>query len=123
MRNTIQRDLVLEIINNSLDHLTAEEVFEVASKSIPNISLTTVYRNLNLLVDIQKIRKIKSFDGKDHYDKLHSKHDHFICLKCKKIFDIYQTVNLNYKNIPDDFEIVNFDITYSGYCNECKKGR
>ena len=123
MRNTIQRDLVLEIINNSLDHLTAEEVFEVASKSIPNISLTTVYRNLNLLVDIQKIRKIKSFDGKDHYDKLHSKHDHFICLKCKKIFYIYQTVNLNYKNIPDDFEIVNFDITYSGYCNECKKGR
>jgi Fur family transcriptional regulator, peroxide stress response regulator len=123
VRNTIQRDLVLEIINNSLDHLTAEEVFEVASKSIPNISLTTVYRNLNLLVDIQKIRKIKSFDGKDHYDKLHSKHDHFICLKCKKIFDIYQTVNLNYKNIPDDFEIVNFDITYSGYCNECKKGR
>ena len=122
MRNTIQRDLVLEIINNSSNHLTAEDIFEIARITIPNISLNTVYRNLNILVDSQKIRKIKTFDGKDHYDKLH-KHNHFICLKCKKIFDVPETFNLNYKIIPDDFEIVNYDITYSGYCNECKKGR
>ena len=92
-------------------------------KEFSNISLGTVYRNLNVLVELQRIRKIKTFDGKDHYDKLHIKHNHFICLKCNKIFDIHETSNIEYKNIPDDFEIVNYDITYSGYCNECKKGR
>ncbi len=123
MRNTIQRNLILDIINNSCEHLTAEEVYEIARKSISNISLGTVYRNLNILVELQKIRKIKTFDGKDHYDKLHIKHNHFICLKCNKIFDIHETFDFNRKSIPNDFEIVNYDITYSGYCNECKKGR
>ena len=45
------------------------------------------------------------------------------CKRCNKIFDIHETSNIEYKNIPNDFEIVNYDITYSGYCNECKKGR
>ena len=89
MRNTTQRNLILDIINNSCEHFTAEEVYEIARKSILNISLGTVYRNLNILVELQKIRKIKTFDGKDHYDKLHIKHNHFICLKCNKIFDIH----------------------------------
>ena len=84
MRNTTQRNLILDIINNSCNHLTAEKVHEIARKSISNISLGTVYRNLNILVELQKIRKIKTFDGKDHYDKLHIKHNHFICLKCNK---------------------------------------
>ena len=123
MRNTIQRNLILDIINNSCDHLTAEEVYDIARKSISNISLGTVYRNLNHLTELQKIWKIKTFDGKDHYDKLHIKHNHFICLKCNKIFDILEISNIEHKNIPDDFEIVNYDITYFGYCNECKKGR
>ena len=69
------------------------------------------------------MRKIKTFDGKGNYDKLHIKHNHFICLKCNKIFDIHETSNIEYKNISDDFEIVNYDITYSGYFNECMKER
>ena len=101
MRNTTQRNLILDIINNSCEHLTAEEVYEIARKSISNISLGTVYRNLNILVELQKIRKIKTFDGKDHYDKLHIKHNHFICLKCNKIFDIHELSNilLHFKQI------------------------
>ena len=59
MRNTTQRNLILDITNNSCEHLTAEEVYEIARKSISNISLGTVYRNLNILVELQKIRKIK----------------------------------------------------------------
>ena len=62
MRNTTQRNLILDITNNSCEHLTAEEVYEITRKSISNISLGTVYRNLNILVELQKIRKIKTFD-------------------------------------------------------------
>lgn len=54
MRNTTQRNLILDIINNSCEHLTAEEVYEIARKSILNISLGTVYRDLNILVELQK---------------------------------------------------------------------
>lgn len=123
MRNTKQRDLILNIINSSYNHLTAEEVYEIARKEISNISLGTVYRNLIVLTNLRKIRKIKTFDGKDHYDRMH-RHNHFICLKCNKIFDLNDNSFLhNNKDVPKDFEVVGCDITYSGYCNECKKGR
>ena len=118
-----QREDLLSVLKNSKSHPTAEELYNSIKEKIPSVSRGTVYRNLNVLVELQKIRKIKTFDGKDHYDKLNIKHNHFICLKCNKIFDIHETSNIEYKNIPNDFEIVNYDITYSGYCNECKKGR
>ena len=118
-----QRQEILDFLIESYDHPTADEVYNEVKKRGSTASKGTVYRNLNILVELQKIIKIKTFDGKDHYDKLNIKHNHFICLKCNKIFDIHETSNIEYKNIPNDFEIVNYDITYSGYCNECKKGR
>ena len=123
MRNTKQRDLILKIVNDSYSHLTADEVYVLVRKELPNISLGTVYRNLNVLVNLKKIRKIKTFDNKDHYDKAFKKHDHFICLKCNRVFDLYDTNYIESKILPKSFEVINCDITYSGYCNECKKGR
>ena len=50
LRNTKQRDLILSIVNNSYSHPGALDIYNEAVKLIPNISLGTVYRNLNLLI-------------------------------------------------------------------------
>ena len=49
MRSSKKRDLVCEIVNLSCSHPTAEEIYEMSRQQIPNISLGTVYRNLNTL--------------------------------------------------------------------------
>ena len=90
MRDTKQRSLILEIVNNSYEHLSAEKIYDIAKKEMPNISLGTVYRNLNLLFENGNIRKIKSDDNIDHYDNLKNEHNHFICCKCNKIYDVFE---------------------------------
>ena len=69
MRNTRQKDLIYEVVVSRSCHLTADEIYNECIKSIPNISLGTVYRNLNSLVDSRKIRRIKMPNNIDRYDK------------------------------------------------------
>lgn len=89
MRITKQKNLILEIVNNSKEHLSVEEIYKLTRKEIPNISLGTVYRNLNLLLNNGNIRKIK-LNGIDHYDSIKKFHNHFICNKCNRIYDIFE---------------------------------
>ena len=58
MRNSIQRNLVYDIIQVSCDHPTADMVYLRAKQTMPKISLGTVYRNLNELVELGKILRI-----------------------------------------------------------------
>lgn len=120
MRNTKQKDLIFNIINDAKNHPTAKDIYKMARTYLPSISLGTVYRNINVLLLNNKIKKVGSFDGKDHYDNINIRHNHFVCLKCNKIFDVFDSISL--KNI-NDFEIINCDTIYSGYCSECKKGK
>ena len=57
-RMTGQRRLILEAVLRADDHPTAMQVYERVAASMPNVSLTTVYRNLNLLVETGEIRRI-----------------------------------------------------------------
>ena len=120
MRNTKQKDTILSVINYSDKHLTAEGVYEEVKKIIPNISLGTVYRNLNNMVDSNLIRRIKTNDGFDHFDNVLIAHDHFICLACNRIFDIFEDVHV--KKTLNVGIVMNYDIIYKGICNDCKEG-
>ena len=118
MRNTKQRNLILNIVNSSYDHLNAESIYEIARKTIPNISLGTVYRNLNQLLEMKKIKKIKMADG-DRFDNLNELHNHFICEKCHKIIDVKDNIRLNYK--IGNNKIVDYEINFIGICEDCLK--
>ncbi len=116
-RNTKQSALILNIINNSCEHLNAYEVYNKCLKHINNISLGTVYRNLNNLVDNHQIRKIIDLNGVEHFDNLKISHNHFICTNCMQISDIIDKVN-----IPLECEvgkIMDYEIIYKGLCHNC----
>ena len=70
MRNTKQKKLIYEIVDNSHNHMTANEVYEKARESINNISLGTVYRILNVLSNNHQIRRITTKSGVDHFDSI-----------------------------------------------------
>ena len=124
MRNTKQKQLVYDIIESSYDHLTANLVYEEARKTISNISLGTVYRILNDLVDNHKIKRLTTKSGIDHFDRIDGKrHHHFICDKCGKITDVFQSNFTYQKNELKDYQIDSVEITFTGLCNDCLKGR
>ena len=119
MRNTKQRSLVLEIINNSYNHPTAYQVHEECLKVLPNISLGTIYRNLNALVNMRKIMKIDTPDNITRYDKILS-HDHFICTNCSNVYDLNRS-NISYNEYIDGNKVYSCKIVYEGICHDCLK--
>lgn len=124
MRSTKQKDLVFSIINNSYSHLTAKQTYEIAIKTITNISLGTVYRILNVLADNHQIKRITTKSGVDHFDRIPNKrHSHFICDECERIVDIFKTDYKFNENELNGYQINDIEITFTGICNECMKER
>ncbi len=119
MRNTRQKDLILEIINSSYSHPSASEIHEKCLKKIPSISLGTVYRNLNLLVDLGLIRRIKMNDNIDRFDR-NDEHVHFICTRCLRIVDIHDDFFKGDINIGNN-RVMDYEINFKGICDKCLK--
>jgi Fur family peroxide stress response transcriptional regulator len=92
----------------------------------PGISLGTVYRNLNFLVDNKKLRKISIPNGSDRFDENVSKHHHMICRNCGKMFDVeipQRELNriTNFIHNRTGFLVDTSDITLEGVCRMCSK--
>lgn len=118
MKNTKQKKVILEIINKSNNHLDAYQIYNEARCSISNISLGTVYRNLNAL---EKDKQIISLivNGVKHYDRV-VPHYHFICRKCSKIVDVFDVGFPKIKNIENNI-VTDYEIVFKGICEECQK--
>jgi len=123
LRTTPQKMKIMEFLDRSRDHPTAEVVYQEVLKELPNISLATVYRNLNFLVLQGKIMKYE-INGEFHFDGVTDKHQHLICIHCGKIMDVeqkeihtYAMKKINYEGFDPDY----VNITYYGSCKDCKK--
>lgn len=119
MRKSNQKDLILDIINHSTNHYTAYEIYERCQIVLPNISLGTVYRNLNKMVMNTEIERIKTAEGYDRYDNKIKTHHHFICDKCQKIEDVFKSIVLNLNDY--DNEVTSYSIMFHGICKDCKR--
>ena len=90
---------------------------------MPSISLATVYRNLNLLVECGAVRKISGLDGSVHYDHCVEKHYHFICTCCNKVYDVpynvAQDLELKLKSLTG-LEAQSTELTFKGLCSDCQ---
>ena len=91
MKYSRQRSTILEIVQNSYDHPTAEEVYIKAQKKIPSLGIATVYRNLNQLSESGDIIRISQPGGVDRYDGQLEEHYHMRCMCCGELTDLYPT--------------------------------
>lgn len=123
MRNTIQKQVILDAVQTMHNHPTAEEIYLKISSEHPYISKATVYRNLNLLADNKAILRVKLSDGADRYDFNAQKHYHMRCKNCGKVYDapIPYYENLE-KQLKDsyNFTIESHIIEFIGVCADCK---
>lgn len=83
-----QREAIVNFLKTRKDHPTAEVIHSNIRNTYPNISLGTVYRNLNLLSETGVILKISLEDDSAHFDGFTHPHLHFFCNECRKVFDI-----------------------------------
>ena len=83
-----QREAIKEYLSHTKAHPTADTVYMNIRGNYPNISLGTVYRNLNLLAEQGEIMKLNCQDGSDRFDGNPKPHYHFLCNDCKKVLDI-----------------------------------
>ena len=110
---------ILNIVNESCEHLTAEKIFFEMKKKFPGIVLASVYNNLNMLTQQGSIRRV-SLDGQpDRYDKI-KKHDHLVCRKCGKIADFEFGDLTESLNGQLHSSIFDYDLKVFYECPECK---
>lgn len=116
-RMTKQRMLILEELKARNDHPTAQQLYETVKRKMPSISFGTVYRNLSLLHDLGLINEFNYQVA--HFDGNTSKHYHFVCTSCRKIYDIHENFNNIEKKVASRFTVKGHRIEFFGLCNVC----
>ncbi len=128
-RITPQRQVILEVVETSAEHLDAEAVFQRAREKDPSISLATVYRTLSVLKDMGLIeqRYLARDHAREHYEPVGApEHYHFTCLGCRKVVE-FQSPRV--KQMRGELqrelglEISHACICLEGYCQACTAKR
>ena len=122
-RMTHQRQVILQELRKTKTHPCADEIYFLVRKVIPNISIGTVYRNLELLSRMGFIKKIK-FDGNQmHFDGNPEKHYHVSCIVCHRIDDIPTNVVKKLEFSIEEIEgynILDHTLHFIGVCKQCR---
>ena len=120
---TRQRQVVLTVIMDSKEHLTANQVFERSKEMLPKISFATVYNSLRYLKDAGHIGDVNFGNGATRFDRMTERHDHAICSSCGRLVDIH--LDLPKELVAkasefSDFEPEYLELTLRGLCPDCK---
>lgn len=121
---TKQREVVLQVIRDAHEHLTANEVFAAAKDMLPSISFATVYNSLRYLKDAGHIAEIQFGNGASRFDRMTHRHDHAICTKCGTLVDIEMEhpQELIAKAAKySKFKPESLEFTLRGLCPDCAK--
>lgn len=119
-----QRESIKQYLASTNEHPTADTVYMHVKEEYPNISLGTVYRNLNLLTSLGEALKISDPDGADRFDGCVLPHSHFFCTECRKVLDLeLDTEELLKKHIAAsgfDGIVESSRTIFYGKCSDCK---
>ncbi len=127
IRLTRQRLVLLKLIDQSGQHLDAEQLYERAKQIDPKINRVTVYRTLKLLKEGQLVDELDlmHYEGDQHYyeTRMKQEHAHVVCLRCGKVEEFYgEPLNRLRRQIESHFgfQILAARTEVGGYCSHCQ---
>ncbi len=127
VRLTRQRQILLDLIDQSGQHLDAERLFQLAREKDPKLNRVTVYRTLKLLKAGGLVDELDLMhhDGDQHYyeTRLKQEHAHVICLRCGKIEEFFgEPLKRMREQISSHFgfQVVLARTEVGGYCSHCQ---
>ena len=119
-RNTNQRQIVYHSLE-ALGHATVEALIEYIRVHEENISLATIYRNISILLEEQKIKRVK-LQNETVLETVKADHFHFVCEACGNIYDVCTDKGLLLEQFSQQnmHEIKSCDVALYGLCQKCK---
>lgn len=119
-RMTQQRKAILKVMEEQNRPLFIEEILTHAMQEIPRINLSTIYRNIKILLEEKKVTLVELHGGKVCYEIVNNAHRHyFLCDGCSKIFPIKGCPKGLADMIPSGFQLMGHAISLNGFCLEC----
>ena len=119
-RNTIQKKIILDSIKNTKSHPNVNELLKIVKEKDSTIGKSSIYRNLNSMVEDGSVKLILTNSNSKRYDGDISNHNHFVCNKCNKVIDIMNEKTIDKKLEKEyNFIIQEKSTTYFGICNDC----
>lgn len=125
IRSSIQRAAIYKYLLEHKTHPTVDTIYNDLVKEYPELSKTTVYNTLHSLYEKKLIQAINIEDSELRWDADTSNHLHFRCIKCQKIFDIFDEKNLTKfndqckKKLPQGFTLSVIQTNILGLCKNC----
>lgn len=124
---TPQRQLVVQILlRNQEKHLSAEDIYHLVRRENPDIGLATVYRTLDLLSELEVLRKIDFGDGRTRYElreKAHH-HHHLICTACGRVEEFGEDLLEPLEEMVSKrsgFRVTDHQVKLFGLCRGCQE--
>ncbi len=111
---------LLNLIQNSDRHMSAEEIFMLCKDKGVRISFASVYRNLTNLVESGDIRRVPVTGEPDRFDKTIRAHDHAFCTVCGSVVDVDVGDMEKYLNDKLGDKIESYSLTIKFICPECR---
>ncbi len=125
LRNTPQRELILDVFLKREGHISTEQLYDIVKKRDPSVGQATVYRVLKLIVEAGLAREVDFGDCVTRYEHRynHPHHDHLICKGCGKTIEVVDTVIEELQKRMAEihsFELTDHEMYLYGYCEKCR---
>lgn len=122
-RLTPQRQLVWEVLRNAEHHLTAEQIHERVSATVPDFNVASVYRTLTLLAELGLARQVRLGDARGHWEVAHADDEfHLVCRVCGNVThhqgDAVEQVRVHLSG-DHGFTAEDVDLVVHGVCGDC----
>jgi Fur family transcriptional regulator, peroxide stress response regulator len=121
-RITPQRVAIVDYVMNTEEHPSAEHIHKIVQKQYPMVSLSTVYKTLDLLRQKRLVNEIE-VNGESRFDPNTGEHVNLVCLNCGKITDSNEDelkVIQNKIAKKAKYLILHGSLDLYGYCSKCR---
>ena len=121
MNYSRQREMIYNEIKRSISHPSAFDIYNLLKPEHPSLSLGTVYRNLKVLSDENKIKKLSFLNSPDKFDGCILEHYHYYCIKCGKVYDANDIVatDINKLLSGSNQNITGYELNIYCICENC----
>ena len=126
LKQTRQREAILDVFLSAGGHLTSEEVLQAVREHHANIGYTTVYRTMKLLCNARLASERHFDDGITRYEIAHEHHDHLVCTRCGKIIEFECGMIEDTQNQIANrygFRVLRHRHELYGHCKDCREDR
>ena len=123
-RLTQSRETILALLRSTTSHPDANWIYDQVRKKLPHISLGTIYRTLNVLVEAGCIGELHFGNGQARYDGNVSEHYHVVCTECGALGDVFVTLPADLESAASehtDYQITSHHLEFRGLCRECRQ--